>query len=189
MPQLPTNSAGRQDFSVFLAMNGFTFRESPADPRTLTATQNELDSRKVSQIAKRAASEGLSDNAIITARNGEVLDGHHRWAAVSLNAITNPGTTIDQIQVDTDIDTLMRASREFMQIRGLEARGFGTETGGRKATMTSTRGEFGETPLTPPPDAQKPYMWLNGRWLLIMQDDPEDYLPLNPPGEEEDDED
>lgn len=34
----------------------------------------------------------------------------------------------------------------------------------------ATKHAFGEKPTSPPPDPNKPYIWIGGQWLLIAMD-------------------
>ena len=34
----------------------------------------------------------------------------------------------------------------------------------------ATKHSFGEKPTSPPPDPNKPYIWIGGQWLLIAMD-------------------
>lgn len=42
----------------------------------------------------------------------------------------------------------------------------------------TTEGKFGEKPSGPPPDDSGGWMWVAGRWMKIIHDDPEDRTPL-----------
>lgn len=114
MPQLPTKVDQLAEFTDALAERGITGEMEEVDPRTLTATQNELDSAKVGQMYARVAAGTLNREAIaFVSRDGEVLDGHHRWAALASGASAGvDGTSMKIIRLDADIDTLLEIANK-----------------------------------------------------------------------------
>jgi hypothetical protein len=108
MPQLPTKVHQLGAFTDALAERGITGEPEDADPRTLVATQNELDSAKVGQMYARAKAGTLNLKAVaFVSQDGYVLDGHHRWAALAAASVTGTDVTMKVIRLDTDIDTLL----------------------------------------------------------------------------------
>lgn len=108
MPQLPTKPAQLGEFTAALAAHGITGELEEVDPRTLSATQNELDSAKVAQMYARAKAGTLNLDAVaFISQDGNVLDGHHRWAALAAATVTGTDVKMKVIRLDTDIDTLL----------------------------------------------------------------------------------
>ena len=169
MPQLPTDAAGIKDFADFLGQRGISLSHEQVDPRTLMATQGELDGRKVGQMLEGFLSGRYdpADQSVFAAKGGEVLDGHHRWAAACITALTRPGTTIGVLRADTDIKTLVAVSHEYATSRGIAAKPFGK----RKSKALA-------------PDPSKAWLRIGGKWVLVATDTadgvpPEGYgLPL-----------
>lgn len=108
MPQLPTKTDQLAAFTDALADRGITGELEEVDPRSLTATQNELDSAKVGQMYARAMAGTLNREAVaFVSRDGEVLDGHHRWAAFAAAAVSGEKAKMKVIRLSADIDTLL----------------------------------------------------------------------------------
>lgn len=108
MPQLPTKTDQMAPFTNALSERGITGEMEEVDPRTLTATQSELDSAKVGQMYARAMEGTLNRNAVaFISRDGEILDGHHRWAALAAASASGKEATMKVIRLDVDIDTLL----------------------------------------------------------------------------------
>lgn len=111
MPQLPTKVDRLGEFTDALAERNITGELEEVDPRTLTATQNELDSAKVGQMYARATAGTLNREAVaFVSRDGIILDGHHRWAALAAAQATGTEATMKVIRLDTDIDTLLEVA-------------------------------------------------------------------------------
>jgi hypothetical protein len=107
--RMPQIGAGQmRAFGDALAERGITGRLEEVDPRSLTATQNQLDSAKVAQMYAKIKA-GTFDNRPVAfvARDGAVLDGHHRWAANAAARVTGTELTMKVIRLDADIDTLL----------------------------------------------------------------------------------
>lgn len=109
MPQLPTKTHELGEFTDALASRGITGEMEEVDPRDLTATQSELDSKKVAQMYARAMAGTLNREAIaFISHDGFILDGHHRWAALAAaSASGHKESSMKVIRLDTDIDTLL----------------------------------------------------------------------------------
>lgn len=76
----------------------------------LKATQKEINAEKVVGMAN-AYKEGKYDPSkqpIIVSKDGFVLDGHHRWAAMVHD---DPSNKMRVFRVDTDIKTLLHAAQ------------------------------------------------------------------------------
>lgn len=106
MPQIPPTHG--QVFQDALGAHGLTGELKEVDPRTLRATQNELDGPKVAGIYSRAKAGTLKKGGVVYAsRDGDILDGHHRWAAVSAANAAGGDHKLKVVFVNTDIDTLL----------------------------------------------------------------------------------
>jgi hypothetical protein len=96
----------------------------PADQ--LKATQTELVGSKVAGMTK--ALEADPNNPAITApiyvsSDGYVLDGHHRWAAVTSQSITSGREAKMNVRViDMPIAELVKTSNQFAQDIGVQAK-------------------------------------------------------------------
>ena len=98
--------------------------ELPSD--SLKATQSELVGAKVAGMAK--ALENDPNHPKITApiyvsRDGYVVDGHHRWAAVTTNAIRDgKPANMKVIVIDADIKDVIPMSNKFAEEIGVAAK-------------------------------------------------------------------
>jgi hypothetical protein len=127
--KLPKNNDGEVDtesqFKVLLKKNGVAVsepQEVPADQ--LKATQTELVGAKVAGMTK--ALEAEPNHPKITApiyvsNDGYVLDGHHRWAAVTSAAVASGKPAMMNIRViDMPIKDLVKISNEFADQIGIQ---------------------------------------------------------------------
>jgi len=123
MPQLPETVAGMRGFTDDLAARGVKVElRKGVDPRSLHATQNELDGAKVGSIYGYIRGGGWqADSVIIASREGAVVDGHHRWAAGSAARVAGMDFGINVLQVDMGIEELL----DIAQSHSGERRGMG----------------------------------------------------------------
>jgi hypothetical protein len=87
----------------------------------LKATQGEINAEKVMGMVQ-AYKDGKfnpADAPIIVSRDGYVLDGHHRWAAL---LVADPSNRMKIYRVDTPIQTLLADAKGF---KGVTQAGFG----------------------------------------------------------------
>ena len=173
MPVIPATPAGLADFSRAMNQAGITGHFAQVSPTSLMATQKELDGRKIGQMADRLERNGgkFADvgtiPALIVSRDGEILDGHHRWAACACYAIAHPGYKVPILRCDASIDQLLAVGHALNRTEGVAARAFGENF--------RTKAAFGEPSQGDPPfDPDGPWLWFDGRWVLIAVDDPED---------------
>lgn len=180
MPQLPETVEGLHDFNRYMEENGIGYRIEEIDPCELTATQNELDSLKVASIAGAMAKEGglRAGSVLAISRDSGVIDGHHRWAASATHSVTHPETKITVIRYDADIDKMLKLANAY---KGVEHEGLHAAVdSGMKRTEEIVAGKKekagwryysqGERPTEPPPDAFEPWVWLGGKWRLLLTD-------------------
>lgn len=108
MPQLPTTVEDLQAFRLKLAdMNVKTTYEQ-VDPRTLVATQSELNGPKVAKLFGFMREGGWQEGgALIISREGAVLDGHHRWAGAAAARAAGKDINVTALRVDMGIDELL----------------------------------------------------------------------------------
>lgn len=137
----------------------------------MKATQNELVGAKVLGMANslmRPKEAGLSDEAaakarkaltapLLVSRDGYVLDGHHRWAAVAVGDLMqgrgNKPTKIKVIKVDMDIEDLVDESNVWGDKLGLERKSSnqqvsGEDKGTKKEAHEPSVGEILNESLT-----------------------------------------
>ncbi len=170
MPQLPEDSAGLQRYSQYLAKNGVRARVEEVDPRSLRATQAEIDSRKVGAIyqslEKTGGKLGDTGGTLIVSKEGAVVDGHHRFYSTSLYAVQRP-VKVKILRTDADINTMLKLSDQFGEMEGIAKVGLEAPF---RASEDETFLEFDEPPEDEEPPDEQGWMWFNGEWLLIMQD-------------------
>jgi hypothetical protein len=127
--KLPKNNDGEVDtesqFKVLLKKNGVKVsepQEVPADQ--LKATQTELVGAKVAGMTKALEKEPNHPKItapIYVSNDGYVLDGHHRWAAVTSAAVASGKPAMMNIRViDMPIKDLVKISNEFADQIGIQ---------------------------------------------------------------------
>jgi hypothetical protein len=127
--KLPKNNDGEVDteaqFKVLLKKNGVAVsepQEVPADQ--LKATQTELVGAKVAGMTKALEKEPNHPKItapIYVSNDGYVLDGHHRWAAVTSAAVASGKPAMMNIRViDMPIKDLVKISNEFADQIGIQ---------------------------------------------------------------------
>ena len=196
MPVIPSDSASVHEFAQMLADGGVKASEEDIDPRELIATQNQLDGVKVGGMVAGFKSGKRPETTIVVSRDGSILDGHHRWAAETVLALDTPGSKIHILRCDVDIDTLVTLGRDYDSKKEIVTKPFGVKGSlrwplGMSGSPVGTR-EFGQPPEgEEPPDPDKPYLWFNGKWLLLATDDSDDVprsLSFNNDESQDDDE-
>jgi hypothetical protein len=127
--KLPKDNGGEVDteaqFKVLLKKNGVAVsepQEVPADQ--LKATQTELVGAKVAGMTKALETEPNHPKItapIYVSNDGYVLDGHHRWAAVTSAAVASGKPAMMNIRViDMPIKDLVKISNEFADQIGIQ---------------------------------------------------------------------
>lgn len=127
---MPKDSKGEVDteplFKKMLKEKGIKTIETELPSDKLKATQSELVGSKVAGMTK--ALEEDPNNPGITApiyvsRDGYVIDGHHRWAAVTSNAIkAGKPANMKVIVVDMDIKDAIPMCNKFAEDQGIAAK-------------------------------------------------------------------
>ncbi len=172
MPQLPGTTGELTAFTDALTKEGVSFSLEHPDPRIMHMTQNQLDSQKVAKLAQLMYEKGWKpDSVLFASKDWDILDGHHRWAGASVAAMMgakNVQPTV--LKANTDIDNLLRIAETVSGPHKEAPRAYARAKGGSM--------KFGEKPTSPPPDKNKPYVWIGGRWLLVVTDT-EDGVPAS----------
>lgn len=127
---LPKNDDGEVDteamFREMLDRDGIKVADpEPVPPETLKATQRNMQGTKVAGMAQALEKDpnhpGITA-PIYVSRDGYVLDGHHRWAAIIAYNAAHPDNPIPmQVRViDEDIVPLVKRSNEFADEMGIQ---------------------------------------------------------------------
>lgn len=125
---LPKDSKGtvsiERPFITELKSRGVKLTPKKVDASHLRATQNQLIGSKVIGMIS-ALEKNPSDPHILApifiSRDGYVLDGHHRWAAiVGHNFTDNKPIFLNVIEVDIGIDTLVDFTNNFADSMGIK---------------------------------------------------------------------
>lgn len=112
-----------KQFVDSLKNQGVKMTPKKIDAAQLKSTQNQLVGSKV--VGMIGALEKDPNHPEITApifvsKDGYVLDGHHRWAAVvGLNFFTDKPVNMNVIEVDMGIDDLVKYTNEFADYMGI----------------------------------------------------------------------
>ena len=141
-------------FKSMLEKEGITMKDpEPRQVTSLKATQNQLVGSKVNMFAKVLAGEQPIEGKytgekalkkwqdalrepIIVSKDGYILDGHHRWAALVQHDIANGGSgdvEMDVKEVDMGATDLVDKTNKFTNDLGLA-----TKSGGKKAKKEGT---------------------------------------------------
>lgn len=158
MPQIPETAEGMAKFKEALGSRKAELVE--VDPRTLTATQNQLVSANVGKLYGYIQDGGWREDSILFAsKNGEIVDGHHRWAAASAVAATGKPIKVKVLKIDSDIDDIL---------------GVAESVSGEHASMSSIIAAAvqidRDVPTSPPPNLYEPWFWFDGQWWYVVTD-------------------
>ena len=128
--KMATDASGEVDtepmFKKMLKEKGIKTAETEIPSDRLKATQSELVGAKVAGMSK--ALEKDPNHPAITApiyvsRDGFVIDGHHRWAAVTSAAIANgKPANMKVIVIDMDIKDAIPMANSFAEEIGVAAK-------------------------------------------------------------------
>jgi hypothetical protein len=148
---LPKDKNGEVDteplFKKMLKEKGIKTVESELPSDKLKATQSELVGSKVAGMTK--ALEEDPNNPGITApiyvsRDGFVIDGHHRWAAVTSAAIkAGKPANMKVIVVDMDIKDAIPMCNQFAEEQGIAAKKADAKDGELPAPKEPSKKEGG----------------------------------------------
>ena len=127
--KLPKDNSGEVDteaqFKILLKKNGVAVSEPQSVPADqLKATQTELVGAKVAGMTKALETEPNHPKItapIYVSNDGYVLDGHHRWAAVTSAAVASGKPAMMNVRViDMPIKDLVKISNEFADQIGIQ---------------------------------------------------------------------
>ena len=105
MPQLRGDSVS--DFLKKLRGDGVRADKTTSAPSDLKPTQRHIDSEKVDGFKG-----DVNSKHIVVARDGHILDGHHRWA----KAMIEDRDKMKVIKIDMPIKKLIREANEFDKV-------------------------------------------------------------------------
>lgn len=88
MPQIP--DALREDFIASLKTQGISTSQETVSPSSLYPTQNQIDATKVGGMLAAYDKGTLNVQPILVSQDDRVLDGHHRWAALTAADVSTP---------------------------------------------------------------------------------------------------
>lgn len=164
---LPKDKKGEIDaeefFKKMLEDKGIKVSDATAvPPDRLKATQKELVGTQVAGMMK--ALEANPSHPAITApiyvsRDGYVLDGHHRWAAIVSYNASNPDKPIPMqvMVIDEDIEPLVKISNEFADEIGILPKNASTKKPEQpKAEPEKPKEEPKAEPEKPKAEPEKP---------------------------------
>lgn len=127
MPQFPDDKV-RDSFLEKLQKKGVRVSEGKMKVGQLRASQEEIQAKKTIGMAGAYLDGKFSQikNAIVISKDGYIVDGHHRWAAL---LTVSPGEEMNVIRVGVPIKELldMVNGHEGVEKRGLEAASIGQE--------------------------------------------------------------
>ena len=141
-------------FKTMLEKEGITMKDpEPRQVTSLKATQNQLVGSKVNMFAKVLAGDQPFEGKelpkedlqkwqdalrepVIVSKDGYILDGHHRWAALVQHDIANGGSgdvEMDVKEVDMGATELVDKTNKFTNDMGLQVK-----SAGKKAKKEGT---------------------------------------------------
>lgn len=133
MPQIPKKN--RDKFFAQLKAEGVKYQDETVDPRSLKQTQSGLNPKQTKPLldAMRDGTFRGATHTIIAARDGHILDGHHRWDAARQFAAEGGKADIKITRVDMSIRDLLDRAAKFNTEEGIEARTMETVSEYQKA--------------------------------------------------------
>lgn len=119
MPQLTQDVADK--FLHELVTRGVKIESTSMPVGKMKATQREINAEKVNGMvgAVKSGKLNLDHGELIVSKDGYILDGHHRWAAL---AMMDPGKEVKVQRVDLDMHSLLA---ESLKHPGVTRAGFG----------------------------------------------------------------
>lgn len=118
------------DFIRELHKRGIKVTEMEVPASQLKATQSQLNGVKVGGMM-RAIESGKMDTKvpIFVTRDGYVIDGHHRWAAMVGEGLRHRRMTMPVRVLDMDIGQAIDLTNQFAKTMGIAQQGVGVMTG------------------------------------------------------------
>lgn len=110
MPQIPKEYFG--DFLAQLKRKGFTVKRGRTAVGRLKATQRDINAGLVRRVLEGYASGAYDPTKapVVVSKDGYILDGHHRWAAMVMH---DPSARLSTYRVSAPITTLLREADAF----------------------------------------------------------------------------
>ena len=140
-----TEANGEPYFRQMLADKGIKVTDAEVPSESLKATQSELVGDKVLGM-KSVLDAGPSHPAykkmtspLYVSKDGYVVDGHHRWAAITAYNMEHPDNPLPlkAMIIDQDIDQAIETSNDFANEFGVAAKS-GKQTGADSSKQTPT---------------------------------------------------
>jgi len=153
-----TEVEGEPFFRQLLADKDIKVTDAQIAADSLKATQSELVGDKVMGM-KSVLDKGPDHPAfkkitapIFVSKDGYVVDGHHRWAAITAHNIENPDNPLPMnvMIIDKDIDEAIDISNEFANNFGVAAKS-GKQTGPQSGENPEPPKDEPSRPNTTPP--------------------------------------
>jgi hypothetical protein len=153
-----TEVEGEPFFRQLLADKDIKVTDAQIAADSLKATQSELVGDKVMGM-KSVLDKGPDHPAfkkitapIFVSKDGYVVDGHHRWAAITAHNIENPDNPLPMnvMIIDKDIDEAIDISNEFASNFGVAAKS-GKQTGPQSGENPEPPKDEPSRPDTTPP--------------------------------------
>lgn len=126
MPQVPSDA--KKEFVLAMEQRGAKATRGVADPKKLHPIQAEISASKASKIALSLEKRGIGssdESRIIISKDNYVIDGHHRWAAVSLMSFSSPDVRLPVIKIDMNHKDLIDATSAWNEATGIQSIGMG----------------------------------------------------------------
>lgn len=128
--RLPKNKHGEVDadllFKEMLKKYGVDVEETTVPADQLKATQKELVGSKVASMAKALEKDPnipALNEPIYVSRDGYVIDGHHRWAAITSAAIARGKPADMKVRViDMDAKHIIPLANNFAEKMGIQTK-------------------------------------------------------------------
>lgn len=136
--------SGEEEFAASLKKKGVKMTEKQIPAEQLKATQNELVGAKVAgmmeALEKDPKHKGITA-PILVSRDGYVLDGHHRWAAMVASKMnTGEPPKMDVIEVDMPIEELVDYTNKFTEEFGIAQKAADANNEGKKVEGVNDKG-------------------------------------------------
>lgn len=126
--KLPRNPRGNVDgadaFMAYLKGLGIDTRTEKVPAARLKSTQRTLEGVRVAEMMARKGYDP-SEKRIFISRDGYVVDGHHRWAAVvGLDAEDGKfDSTMNVVRIDAPITEILLLAGKWTAAFGIRAKG------------------------------------------------------------------
>jgi hypothetical protein len=116
MPQIPVDKV--QEFVTFLRARGVAVEPGNVGVSALRASQDDLNKSKVERIKAKGLAELLKGPPLLLANEYDVLDGHHRAAAIKE---LDPEAKVPCLVIQCGIDAAIAHAHEFphAEVRGI----------------------------------------------------------------------